>query len=130
MNKCFTCLFSKKSKCVWLDQTISRTPLCGGHHWIEKPDHMYQAPEERVFPFQLDDMTPEQRSAAEQAASVAKKKALAKMEAFLQELELTLRSAQAGQIRRRWVRNFLNWKLGQEHSANLPEVYKEEMMAA
>ena len=130
-NKCATCLFREKEKCVWLDQAISSTPICGGHHWMQRPDHMYLPPEDRVFPFQLEDMTPEERKEAEEVMATAKKKTLKMMAAFLLRLGEQEEAARKDGWRLRWVRNFLNWKLSQhDFVPEENEVYQEERMAA
>ena len=56
---CQTCLFREKSACVWYERSAMReVMLCGGVHWELKPPHMYQAPEDRVFPFQQEEEQP------------------------------------------------------------------------
>jgi hypothetical protein len=59
VKACANCLYFDKGKeCVWYDREIderSWVALCGFTHWEEKPPHMYMKPEDRVFPFQLEE---------------------------------------------------------------------------
>ena len=110
---CHNCLFREKSKCVWLDLSIGRTPSCGGHHWMERPDHMYVPPEDRVFPHQLEDMPQKERQAVEKAMTEVKEKTLTKMAAFLHRLELAEMAQAQTRVFKMWFRNFLDGILGQ-----------------
>jgi hypothetical protein len=91
---------------------------------------MYLPPEDRVFPHQLEDMTPEQREEAEEVMAAAKEKTLKMMAIFLLRLGEKEEAARKDGWRLRWVRNFLNWKLGQREDASIEASYEEERMAA
>ena len=111
--RCATCLFREKGKCVWMDLSIAKKPPCSGVHWMERPDHMYVPPEDRVLPHQLEDMQQEERQAAKEAMAEAKEKALTKMAAFLHRLELAEMAQAQRRVFRMWFRNFLDGSLGQ-----------------
>jgi len=76
---------------------------------------MFAAPGDRVFPHQLDGMTPREQSEVERMFHDAKEKALKRVEAILRQMEAVEESRTQAKVFRMWIRNFLNWKLDQEY---------------